>query len=52
MPQASRPAPVNGLERTFFLGKIKFFQNDRLPRLTRYFGDRLCRQADFLVPLI
>jgi hypothetical protein len=23
-----------------------------LPRLARYFGDRLCRQTDFLAPLI
>ena len=48
----SRPARVNGLERTFFLGEIKFFQNDRLARLARYFGDRLCRQTDFLALLI
>jgi hypothetical protein len=44
-------ARVNGLERTIFLGKIKYFQNDQLPPLARY-SDRLCRRTDFFAPLI
>jgi hypothetical protein len=52
---ADKPRALRGSTASsarFFSVKSSFSRNDRLARLARYFGDRLCRQTDFLAPLI